>query len=334
MAQFVDAVVCGVKIHRMLVMKSKFNGYDVHARQKFATGTQIAYKPLSELSPDQVKAIFGDNRAYAVSVQWPLKNPPETKGSFVPSAFQNTILDTVINTDKHVLISALAGSGKTSTLVWLLHELKNRNLLKGQSVIYLAFNKSIQEELAERLRGTDVESLTTHAFGLRILRKKFAKIDPVNFRSGEIFLKLLCDENGWDYDGGFKNARKLEAYALRPAVLELVSYIKNWAILPTFNNGWEFSAEQRQVIQNLIDIYEIEFDAKFSPETVVNYACYVIARSIPEPGDTLNQCDFDDMLYLPLALSLPVPHYDLVLTDESQDFNMAQIKLIEKMIAA
>ena len=45
-----------------------------------------------------------------------------------------------------------------------------------------------------------------------------------------------------------------------------------------------------------------------------------------------NRVDYDDMLYLPLALDLPFPKFHLVLTDESQDFNAAQELILQKLI--
>jgi superfamily I DNA/RNA helicase len=65
---------------------------------------------------------------------------------------------------------------------------------------------------------------------------------------------------------------------------------------------------------------------------LIHYACRVVIENLPAQNHKMTEIDFDDMLYLPLVLSLPIPKYDLVLTDESQDFNLCQILILEKLI--
>ncbi len=56
---------------------------------------------------------------------------------FKPSGKQERIFDTWNNTDKNILINAVAGSGKTTTLLELLKFCEYRTL-------FLAFNKSVE----------------------------------------------------------------------------------------------------------------------------------------------------------------------------------------------
>lgn len=63
---------------------------------------------------------------------------------FSASPKQTKIFDTWINTHNNILINAVAGSGKTTTLLQLLELCDNRTL-------FLAFNKSIQEEIQAKI---------------------------------------------------------------------------------------------------------------------------------------------------------------------------------------
>jgi superfamily I DNA/RNA helicase len=345
----VNATICGVEIRGMKIMQAGYAGFDIHHRKRFTAGTEIAFKHVSSLNAAQCTAIFGEGeKAYNLTICWPIQaaataatvdEKPEAKPfkvDFTPSTYQEAILDALLNSEDHLLVEALAGSGKTSTLVWLLQEIATRNLTAGKRIIYLAFNKSIQEELSEKLAGTGVPAQTTHSFGFGCVKSRFGNAVNLNNRLlGDFFIRFICDDNGYRYTRqGFKAARKEAEYALRAPVMELVGYTKNMAIFPTFDKVWQFGDEQKEAISELLGIYEVEFDEKFTVEEVVDFACRLITGSLPTPGDKLVEITFDDMLYLPLCLNLPVPSYDLVLTDESQDFNRCQILIIEKMVHA
>lgn len=86
--------------------------------------------------------------------------------------YKQAIVDCYRNTNKNIFVSATAGSGKTFTLCQLA---KITPPIK--SLIFLAFNKSIAEELAQRLPRT-VKSSTLHSCALSSLRSAF-KMDFV-----------------------------------------------------------------------------------------------------------------------------------------------------------
>ena len=164
-----------------------------------------------------------------------------------------------------------------------------------------------------------------------------------------MFLQLLCDKSGTDYsDYSFKDARKLDAYKLRNAVLELVSHCKNAALIPTLDGtgqyfepkAWKFTADDAARALELFWHYEVEIPQDLAtmkplctPEELVTYALQTIAKGIPLPGDKLTVVAFDDMLYLPVVLNITLARYALCLTDESQDFNLCQIKMLERIVS-
>jgi superfamily I DNA/RNA helicase len=352
--QYVDATICGVPVKGLKLMQSKYGGFDPHTGRKFPAGTLMAYLHQDRLTEAQKKAIFPNGRVTALTVQWPLQSgdaPAAKDGTppkagivkpfvdFTPSEHQTSILDTLLNSEDHILIEALAGSGKTSTLVWLIKELAKRGMVRGRKIIYLAFNTKIKVELNEKLEGTGVSAMTTHGFGYKILKNRFGqKIEPHNGKcASNAFQRIICDDNGLRPTAdGLRAARKMGEYKLRSAVLELVGYIKNWAIFPHYDGGWGFSKEQEAAIAEFVTLYGIEYPAAdYRIDQLVQYAIRVVLHNLPDPAQaTLSEVDFDDMLYLPLALNLPFPKYDLVLTDESQDFNDCQILMLDRLIAA
>lgn len=337
--QVYNATICGVQVNGMILLAAKYPGYDPHHKCKIKVGDAIVYKRKDDLTPAQHDAIFGKGKRYNLTVLWPLRDTVADKPVFTPSDYQKAIRACLFDTSDHILISALAGTGKTSTLVWLVHELADAGLTKKQRIVYMAFNTSIADELNEKLRGTGVPALTTHSFGFRLLKSVFGNSLNVTKRDGDIFIRLVCDDNGFDYSSkGFKDARQTDEYKLRSGVLEMVGYIKNWAIFPERSaDGFAFTAEQRERIRGFIDMYEIEppddcpFENEEWAELLVDWACRVTAMAIPLPGEGLVEVSFDDMLYLPLALNLSLPYFDLILTDESQDFNACQVELLNRL---
>lgn len=351
MGSQVDLTICDVRVTGFRVMTSKYPGYCVHSHRRFDAGQQIAFKRAKDLTPDQRQAIFGNKKVYNLTIMYPLDDATSNgkeieatgKPEFTPNEQQKAIFDALIHSDDHLLVEALAGCAKSTTLQWLVWEMKERGLLENQQVIYLAFNKVIEREMQPKLHGTGVPAQTTHSFGFGVLKNCFNN-DRMDAKNGLVaahnFLRLICDDNGMAYTAkAYKEARKMPEYALRKPVLKGVGLAKNNAIIPEISantGGWMFSDDDRALITRIVEEH-IEFDTdEFSIEDVVAYIARVMIAGIPDSGDLVTEIDFDDMLWLTCLLmqrrGLKLPQYDLVLTDESQDFNRCQILMLEGLV--
>jgi superfamily I DNA/RNA helicase len=343
--------VNGVKINNLILMNSKFNGFDTLTKKKFVAGTKIAYKNVNNLTPQEKIALFGETgKCYNLSVVWeessnnveniphiddyrlPFEDlmPIKKNDNFTPSVYQNDIYQEVIGTNNHILIEALAGSGKTSTLVWLVKKLKQENRINNSKIIYLAFNKSIQVELDAKLNGTGVYAQTTHGFGLSILRRNFQNVKIEN-KIYDLFDEYFCNALGYEYtDYNLKSVRKNPFYKIKNNVVKIVGLIKNWGILPLNS---KFSTQDIEFILSFFDAYNLEIIENISNEEIVNHALNLLLKTIPDLEQKEICISYDDMLYLPLYFNLKFPKYDLVLTDESQDFNAAQQSFLKILSA-
>src|SRR3954470_10326622 len=79
------------------------------------------------------------------------------------SEYQRRILDFIRQESGDLIVVAVAGAGKTRTLV------KTASLLqvpRGRS-IFVAFNNHIAKELQHQLHGTGMQASTIHALGRR-----------------------------------------------------------------------------------------------------------------------------------------------------------------------
>ena len=86
---------------------------------------------------------------------------------------------------------------------------------------------------------------------------------------------------------------------------------------PAIHNDdtWLDMAEHFNVEEDLV--------GKTTIEEVIDYARKVLLLS----NKRTNSIDFDDMIYLPLLLNMPLPQYDNVLIDEAQDINATRREL-------
>ena len=98
---------------------------------------------------------------------------------------QKAIFNCVKNTENHLIVIAGAGTGKTTTIVQAAQLLP-----QGTKAAFLAFNKSIATELAERLPH-DVEAKTFHAFGFAAIRAAGVKTKVNNWKVNNIIKDLL-----------------------------------------------------------------------------------------------------------------------------------------------
>lgn len=211
-----------------------------------------------------------------------------------PSPYQQAIFDTVWeNKWKNIMVEAVAGSGKTTTGVWMYEYFP-----PGQDIMFCAFNKSIQLNLASK----GVTSKTYHALGLGGITNSIGRVQI----DGDKIQKLLA--NYLDkYRYGF----------LFPPIKRLVSLCKNCLIEPTNENLWELT-----VFHN-IDIYSED-------QELVDIIFNAVRKMLDMSKTMLASVDFDDMIWLPTALNLPVHKYDILLVDEVQDTNAAQLELAIK----
>jgi len=207
---------------------------------------------------------------------------------------QIAIFNCIAQTDDHLIVKAGAGTGKTTTIV------EAATLLpQGTKAAFLAFNKSIATELAERLP-TDVEAKTFHAFGFAAIRAAGVKTKVNGYKVNNIIKDLL----GADF------------YAA--PLKKLVSLIK----------GSLIEGNDRKAINRLIDEYNINFNSEREEEIAIQAIPSILTMCKTQT----HLIDFDDMIWLPLVNNYPFPKYDVLFVDEAQDFNESQREMISKCV--
>lgn len=213
------------------------------------------------------------------------------------SDLQEDVFEFLTNGEGHGFVEAVAGAAKTTTIIegmWRIRELQ-----PDAKVLFLAFNKSIAEELSAKVP-EGVRATTLHSYGLSCIRNATqGGCEIVKDKAGLILTEL-------------HPGKMTEAKLVRGVASKLLSLAKGYL------------AEDEQRITAIAAHHAIEGVT----ETVVALVLRALAACRSSA-----QADFDDMIWLPSALDIPGQPFDLVLVDEAQDLNEAQIDLVRRAIA-
>lgn len=228
---------------------------------------------------------------------------------FEPSRYQQAVFDFVRHGEGHLVVRAAAGAGKSTTLVEAFRFLNGAGRL-----LFAAFNRHIQEELATRLRaiGSEAECKTIHQIGRGVLAAGWSG----NLRKEDRKYRTLVREYLMNWS--MANARNVDTAKNIDTMTKLVDFARLTL------------TDARNVDKLLELIVHFGLDVDFEDDDFD-----VIMQGVPkviEEGIAQYQragiIDFTDMIYLPNVLRMSLPKYDWIFVDEAQDLNAAQLELV------
>lgn len=210
-----------------------------------------------------------------------------------------------------LIIEALAGTGKTTTLEMLSHQLSGKGL-------YLAFNRSIAEEAQSRFAG-NVTCRTFHSLAFatmaprvadRIEGKDNGTLSPMRIRK-LLKLNALGPLNPLARAGMVRDT--YNRYLYSPDASLMPFHVSDQAIL-NLSMTRPLTAADEQVIRE-----QVSADAQRLWEAV-----WREGSQIPVTHDTYLKA---------FALASPTLPYDYIEVDESQDLNPMMLSMIERQPA-
>lgn len=246
---------------------------------------------------------------------------------FVPSKYQADFANAMEETTTDIMLVAVAGSGKTSTIV---RQTKRIPIATRQKTLLTAFNKHIQEELKARQdRGDipkDIQISTIHGLGYQVLRNHFHPkngkgwVDDTKYRKlTDIFFRDAIPYEDWNTD---------ECREAKDAARELVRLCMISLSDP----------RDPRTIDALSAKFGVEMPNGRYGDIILKAIPQILewgSKGLPRRDDKTGKkwspeeaISFDDMIYLPIALNLTIPTFDLCFIDEAQDFNRCQQELL------
>lgn len=139
--------------------------------------------------------------------------------AFQPSPYQQAIYNEVATTNHNINVNAVAGSGKTTTLLGCLERIP-----RGKSIIFMAFNTSIVKELQARNRRPNVDIMTLHSYGWRLLLRRYGRTAKMNPNKSIAKLEVVLKHHAHDEQVQELLLRRKKGYLiyLIPKIVDLM----------------------------------------------------------------------------------------------------------------
>ncbi|MDO8473184.1 MAG: UvrD-helicase domain-containing protein [Dehalococcoidia bacterium] len=337
----IPAAVQGV-IKRTAPDLSKALGYTEETPQADPTHGSSAETPVTSAAncPTPAPAIM----PYSVS---PAVAPNRLTGLAAKLSAAKPVEDNA----PHLIVEARAGTGKTTTLVEGLKRMRgmpstltpslqqaavweSMALSSGaRTVCFVAFNKSIAEELKSRVP-PGCEACTMHSMGFRAVLAAFPSLRGrrMNDHRTQDIVAAILGRDIWDL--------RKEKIAVLQAVEKLVGLCKMnlvgvAGLLPESSatyktglaNGNAGSLACEAVWEYDLDQMARHYDVELNGSRAEVFSLVPKVLEVCKDPNAGGMIDFADMIWLPVVLNLPLVQYDVLLWDESQDGNKCQQQL-------
>lgn len=230
--------------------------------------------------------------------------------TITPSSYQQAILDAAKNTNYNILIEAVAGSGKSSTLEMIFFALPHY-----LRMVLLAFNKSVKIELLSR----GLPANTFHSLGLSEIFRAFGRVTPDFNKTGKIMKRVMSFDDMTKHGG---------------SVSKLVSAAYSVGLVPDTIKARRaglkaVTSDSDETWLHFMEIYGInDFDDKDDRFTAVSFAREVLTECLLNTKIVSG----DDMLAMPVLYDMPMKKYDVVGVDEAQDSAIIQLAFLDKIV--
>lgn len=223
---------------------------------------------------------------------------------FTPTEEQLAIIERASTTNDNILLSALAGAAKTSTLVMIAEAIPDVQLL------CLAFNKKIADEMQSRLPN-NCRAMTLNSLGHRTWGEATGRRVQINASKTYEIVKQLVDSSPF----------RSELYENFAELIRIVDFGKTCGYVPDGHYekakrlyGDEFFAHIEQKLTDL----EVE---------LVRDATLTSLKLAFE-----GKCDYNDQILMPTVFHGAFPRFPVTLIDEAQDLSALNHATLRKMI--
>lgn len=224
-----------------------------------------------------------------------------------PTAEQAAIIEAARTTQDNIIINALAGAAKTTSLEMICHA------VTGIPILSLAFNKRIAEEMTKRLP-SHVEVRTLNALGHRVWMQAINKKLIVSTNKMHSIVRAIIDELP-------RHARE-EAYEDIADTLKWLRFAKRDGAIPP-----QWAGIGRAIVE-----WEDWLESYDEEPTQLQVSIIEQAMTASIRNAYAGEIDFDDQIYMPVCFGGTWPKFPLVMCDEVQDLSPINHVMLEKLV--
>jgi len=231
-----------------------------------------------------------------------------------PTDEQILIRDTLRDTDDNVIINALAGTGKTTTLEMLEDVIIARQAsVNNPNILYLAFNKANAVSATKRMRGT-TKCKTFNGLGHGIWANTIPSHLTLDPKKSQTIFREIVNESPKSAQGAM-----WEVYW---DVITAVGLAKALGYVPEH----KYPNARRLLTQG-------DFHAALDEEPdelTSDLIDTILVRSIFQAYK--GTIDFNDQIYMPALFGGTFPRFPTVKVDELQDLNPTNLAMLDKLV--
>lgn len=225
-----------------------------------------------------------------------------------PTPEQALVVSAAADTEANLVISALAGAAKTSTLVMIAEALPDTRIL------CLAFNKKIATEMQQRLP-SNCTAMTLNSLGHRVWGDVLQR--RMSIETGKVgdIIKALIDQID-------EPEIKKQAWDAFGDLIKAVSFGKQCGYIP---DGYGKAAKPLMSDDEFQDHYEQKLE---------DWEWDIIRTASWRSLDMAwrGELDYDDQILMPTIFPAIFPRYPLVLVDEAQDLSALNHATLRKLV--
>lgn len=220
---------------------------------------------------------------------------------------QLTIISSTTDTQDNLLVSALAGAAKTTTLVALAEAVPDT------SALCLAFNKKIAVEMTERLP-PNCTAMTLNSLGHRTWGEATGRRLRIDGGKTYELTKAVIEEQSPE--------DKRALYAVMAELMRTIDFGKACGYIPS----GAYTDRAKRLMDDA-DFFD-HLEQRLSPleQDVIRD---VTLRSLKQAFDGL--LDYNDQILMPTVFHGAFPRYPLVLVDEAQDLSALNHAMLRKL---
>lgn len=223
---------------------------------------------------------------------------------FTPSPYQEKIFDNIVHGTSNMVINAVAGSGKSTTIVNSLKLIPD-----NMNVLFIAFNKDIVESLKQKVgEKSNVHITTYHALGYSILIEKLKNKPELDEYKYKTYIRTICEEMA------IKGVISM-------GFSQRVMYVRNIEKLVDY--------ARYNLCQSVKEIEKIA--EKYNIDTFHD-ECEIAVNVLEWGKSNIGVIDYTDMVWLPYELDIKTKKhkYNWIFVDEAQDSSPIQQELFKK----
>ena len=212
------------------------------------------------------------------------------------SKYQTAIYEAVENDSCNLMISAVAGSGKTTTLIGCADRVPI-----NRSVAFLAFNNAIVDELKERVKRQNVHITTMHSLCWRSVMKHYNFQCELKPNKSVKYIVQVCKKHEIP-------EKKINYHIyVYSTLIDLIRHDLAFEIEDIINLAAKHS--------HLIGEREAE----------------MLREILNLMNENTKEFDFTDMIYRAVLDGVRLPKFDFVFVDESQDLSKLQQMVVSRI---